>query len=44
MFILLKHNHRKVVMELQKNTLCILKEVKSILKANIIWLVDMVSI
>jgi hypothetical protein len=38
-----KMNHKKTVMELLKNTLYILKEMKSTLKANTIWLVAMVS-
>jgi hypothetical protein len=43
MFSGLKMNHEKIVMELLKNILHIFKEMKSILKANTIWLVDMVS-
>jgi len=44
MFSGLKLNHEKIVMELQKNTPCIFKEMRSILRANTIWLVDMVNI
>lgn len=43
MFNGLKLNHEKTVMEVQKNILCIFKEMKNILKVNTIWLVDMVS-
>ena len=43
MFNGLKLNHEKTVMEVQKNILCIFKEMKNILKVNTIWLVDVVS-